>query len=40
MNIYKLEVTHMAKPFDGQLKAEILSSQALNDPEADGHLED
>lgn len=40
MNAYKLKVTHMAKASDGQLRAERLTSQALNDHEADGHFED
>lgn len=40
MDAYKLEVTHMAKAFDGQLRTERLTSQALNDHEADEHLED
>lgn len=37
MNSYKLEMIHMAKVSDGQMRAERLTSQAINDHEADGH---
>lgn len=36
----RLEITHMAKASDGQLRAERLTSQACNGHEADEHSED
>lgn len=40
VSAYKMEVIHMVKTSGGQQRAERLTGQALNDHEADGHLED